>query len=55
MAETIRNSFPVVLGASGTGATFWLSEYGLPWLGAFCGVLTAIHLILSIKNQMKKK
>ena len=53
MAETIRNSFPIILGASGTGATFWLSEYGLPWIGGACGLLTIIHLCLSIKKQLK--
>jgi len=52
--ETIRESFPVILGATGTGITFWMSNYGLPWIGATCGLLTIIHLIIQIKQKIKK-
>lgn len=53
--ETFRESFPVVLGATGTGVTLWMNEYGLPWIGAICGILTIVNLILVIKGKLKNK
>lgn len=54
MEEATRNFIPLVIGASGTGATFWLAEYGLPWIGAVAGLMTIIHLCFAIRNQIKK-
>ncbi len=53
--ESFKTATPLALGFGGTGATFFLQEYGLTWIGALCGILTIIHLSISIFKNLNKK
>jgi hypothetical protein len=53
--DTFRDLLmPAFLGTAGTGATYYLSNYGLPWIAATCGVLTIVYYVLSIIKLTKK-